>query len=85
MANKKDIKKDYMIDNFKLRDSVEAFERLRKEKEEILKLASSTNPPENLLDRMNKNEHEFKQLLKQSEQLKQEILKHSTEIKKKKK
>ena len=85
MANKKDIKKDYMIDNLKLRDSVEAFERLRKEKEEILKLASSENPPDDILDRMNKNEQEFKQLLKQSEQLKQEILKHSTEIKKKKK
>ena len=85
MANKKDIKKDYMIDNLKLRDSVEAFERLRKEKEEILKLASSKNPPEDILDRMNKNEQEFKQLLKQSEQLKQKILKHSTEIKKKKK
>mgnify|MGYP003312885849 CR=1 FL=1 len=85
MANKKDIKKDYMIDNFKLREAVETFERLRKEKEEILKLASSKNPPENLLDRMNKNEQEFKQLLKQSEQLKQETLKHSTEIKKKKK
>ena len=85
MANKKDIKKDYIIDNLKLRDSVEAFERLGKEKEEILKLASSKNPPEDILDRMNKNEQEFKQLLKQSEQLKQEILKHSTEIKKKKK
>ena len=85
MANKKDIKKDYMIDNLKLRDSVESFERLRKEKEEILKLASSKNPPEDILDRMNKNEQEFKQLLKQSEQLKQKILKHSTEIKKKKK
>ena len=85
MANKKDIKKDYMIDNLKLRDSVEAFERLRKEKEEILKLASSKNPPDDILDRMNKNEQEFKQLLKQSEQLKQEILKHSTAIKKKKK
>lgn len=85
MANKKDIKKDYMIDNLKLRDGVEAFERLRKEKEEILKLASSKNPPEDILDRMYKNEQEFKQLLKQSEQLKQEILKHSIEIKKKKK
>ena len=85
MANKKDIKKDYMIDNFKLRDSVEAFERLRKEKEEILKRASSKNPPDDILDRMNKNEYEFKELLKFSEQLKQEIRKHSTEIKKKKK
>lgn len=85
MKDKKEIKKDYMIDNFKLREAVETFERLRKEKEEILKLASSQNPPEDILDRMNKNEQEFKELLKFSEQLKQEIRKHSTEIKKKKK
>lgn len=76
---------DYMVDNFKLRDAVELFERLRKEKEEILKLATLENPPADILDRMNKNEQEFKELLKFSKQLKQEIHKHSAEIKRKKK
>lgn len=84
MANNKQTK-EYIIDNIKLRESVETFERLHKEKEEILKLASSQNPPADILDRMNKNEQEFKELLRFSEQLKQEIRKHSAEIKKKKK
>ena len=74
-----------MVDNFRLRESVELFEKLHKEKEEILKLATSKNPPDDIIERINKNEAEFKDLLKVSEQLKQEIRKHSTEIKKKKK
>ena len=84
MANKKDIKKDYMTDNLRLRESVETFERLRQEKEEILKLATSKNPPANIIERMEKNKAEFKELLKISEQLKQDIANHSTKIRKKK-
>ena len=69
---------DYLDANQALKNCVNELEELRKEKQEILALIKTGNPPENIIDRMNENSLGFKKLLKKSEMLKS-LIKNSSE------
>lgn len=73
MDNKQKSLNNYIEANLSLKACVDKLDELRKEKQEILALVATENPPSDILDRMKNNEREFEKLLKISEKLKKAV------------
>ena len=72
MKDNKKVVNDYIDANVTLNTLVNLLEELKKEKEEILELAGSKKPPQDILQRMEANALEYKKLLEESEKFKKE-------------
>ena len=80
MRDKNKFLNDYLQNINDVTACVEELNKLNLEREEIIKLAKSKNPPQNILERMQESEAKFEALLAHSNELKLKSKKLNEEI-----
>ena len=78
--NKKEFLNKYLKNICDVNSCLEELEKLNAERDEIIKLASSENPPKNILEMMKESEEKFEALLILSKELKDQSKKINEEI-----
>lgn len=68
---RKELQNEWIKNVIATNTCIDELNKLNSEKEELLKLAESENPPENILELLKKSEESFEKLLKTSEKIKQ--------------
>lgn len=80
MNNKKEFLNKYLKNICDVKACLEELEKLNQEREEIIKQATSQNPPSNILELMKESEEKFEALLTLSKELKIQSKKINEEI-----
>ena len=69
---KKELQEKWTKNVIETNACIEALNKLNAEKEELIKLAESENPPKNILELLKQSEKQFALLVKQSENIKKQ-------------
>lgn len=79
---KKELQEKWIKNVIETNACIEELNKLNAEKENLLKLANSENPPENILELLKNSEESFEKLLETSEKIKQNAKEIKEQIKK---